>query len=661
MATKSRETRSATALPPLVPILAGLACAPLAGHLPAWTLLFAGTLLFGRMLATRKGLAPARLLLKLGLALAALAFVYGQFHTLRGARPGFSFFVALLGLKLLESDNERDFVVLIMACYVALLGGLVFVQSFVMAIYALIFLVVSLVGLSTVTQPLGPTRAARLRLVLGLLVRALPLALIAYFLFPRLDGGLWGGNAAGRGATTGISRVLRPGAFTRLIPSRQVAFRAIFPSGHVPVRRQRYFRVYVMNRTNGRTWRRSPTARAVDTGPASSAITRYTVLLQPTQGRALPALDWPLPEPGLKLVSGDLLQAARPVDHLIRYRAKAAGLPHATLPAAERTQDLTLPSNLDPRILGLAHHLAGNERSVDERVQRTLHYFISHHFVYSLTPPPMGHDPIARFLFTSRRGYCTDYAAAFATLMRAEGVPSRVVVGYAGGTFNPIGHDVIIRARDAHAWTEVWIGSRWLRVDPTMAIAPAVIDYGVSAVARLAALGRSHLPANRRARHRLLDGSSWREARYHWMLWHDAFTTAWDNWVIDYNWRRQEHMLQHLGWRDVHRLWLAALLAALLPATILLLKTLNAASVRQDPPRALYAAFEQKLARIGIARRAYEGPDDYARRVIRLRPDLEIAVRSITEIYVRIRYADHHWEFQQLRNAVRRFRPSARH
>lgn len=634
---------------------------PLAGHLPAWTLLFAGTLLFGRMLATRKGLAPARLPLKLGLALLALALVYGQFHTLRGARPGFSFFVTLLGLKLLEADNERDFVVLILACYVALLGGLVFVQSFAMAIYALIFLVLSLVALSTVAQPLGPTPAARLRLVLGLLVRALPLALVAYFLFPRLDGGLWGGNTGGRSATTGISRVLRPGAFARLIPSRRVAFRAIFPRGRVPVRRQRYFRVYVMNQTNGRTWHRSSTPRAVDIGSPSSAITRYTVLLQPTRRRALPALDWPLSEPGLKLVSGDLLQAARPVDHLIRYRAKASRLPRATLPVAERAQDLALPGDLDPRILRLAHHLAGNSRSPAERVQRTLHYFISHHFVYSLAPPLMGHDPVARFLFTVRRGYCTDYAAAFATLMRAEGVPSRVVVGYAGGTFNPIGHDVIIRARDAHAWTEVWIGSRWLRVDPTMAIAPAVIDYGVSAVARLAALGHSHAPVNRRALHRLLNESAWRQARYHWMLWHDAFTTAWDNWVVDYNWRRQEHMLQRLGWQDVHRLWLAAFLAALLPAAIFLLKTLSAASGRQDPTSALYAAFERKLARIGIARRTCEGPDDYAQRVIRARPDLEIAVRSVTELYVRIRYADHHWEFQQLRNAVRRFRPSARH
>lgn len=661
MATTARETRPATALPPLVLVLAVLACAPLAGHLPAWTLLFAGTLLSGRMLATHKGLAPARLTLKLGLAVAAIALTYGQFHTLRGARPGFSFFVALFGLKLLEADNERDFVVIILLCYIALLGGLVFVQSFAMAIYALAFLVLSFTVLGTVTQPLGPTAPERVRLVLGLLVRALPLALIAYFLFPRLDGGLWGGPVNGRGATTGISRVLRPGAFTRLIPSRQVAFRAIFPTGRVPNRTQRYFRVYVMSRTNGRSWRRSPMPHAIETGPPPSAITRYTVLLQATGRRALPALDWPLPQPGLKLASGDLLRATRPVNHLIRYVAKASRLPRETLPAAERAQDLALPRDLDPRILSLAHHLGGNGRPSAERVQRTLHYFISHHFVYSLTPPPMGQDPLARFLFTVRRGYCSDYAAAFATLMRAEGVPSRVVVGYAGGTFNPIGHDVIIRARDAHAWTEVWIRSRWLRVDPTMVVAPAVIDYGVSAVARLAAQGRSQFPANRSALHRLLDGSPWRRARYHWMLWHDAFTTAWDNWVIDYNWHRQEHMLQHLGWRDVHRLWLAVLLAALLPVTIVLLKTLGAVSGRRDPTSALYAAFERKLARIGIPRRACEGPNDYAQRVISGRPDLATAVRSITETYVRIRYADHHWEFRRMRNAVRRFRPSVRH
>ncbi|MHB1950515.1 MAG: transglutaminase TgpA family protein [Acidiferrobacteraceae bacterium] len=659
MATATRDAQARTALPPLLPLLAALACAPLVGHLPVWTFLFAGALLLARGLSEKRGFAPARVTLKAGLAVVALALVLDEFHTLRGAEPGFSFFVTLFGLKLLEATDERDFIVVILLGYVAFLGGLVFVPSIAMALYAIAFLVLSLVALNTVIQPRGPASADRVRLVLALLVRAAPVALVAYLLFPRFTGGLWGGSVSNRRASTGISRTLRPGAYSALIPSRRIAFRIIFPAGRVPPRMQRYFRVYVMNRTDGRTWR-AASARDMISPPVGRAdALRYTVLLEPTGRRALPALDWPLPTNGTALVSGDLLRSRHRIDHLVRYRAAATPSPPATLSDRTRARDLALPPNLDPRVLRLARDLAGGDRTVMEKVGRTLHYFSAHHFTYSLAPPPMGDRPIARFLFSVRRGYCTDYAAAFATLMRAEGVPARVVVGYAGGTFNPIGHDVIVRARDAHAWTEVWNGSHWMRVDPTLAVAPMVIDDGISAVVRLVAHHRGPLvapsgPADLPAR------SSLAEARHRWMLWHDALTTTWDNWVTGYDWRRQGRLLARLGWHGARRRGLAILLAVLLAILLLVLRARGARWRPRDSAIRLYTTFLRRLARLGLTRSPHEGPDDFARRVISARPDLEAPVRSITTAYVGIRYADRHDELGRLRETVRRFRPRPR-
>ncbi|MHB1529285.1 MAG: transglutaminase TgpA family protein [Acidiferrobacteraceae bacterium] len=656
--TLSKRGPVATPLPALLPIVAGLSLLPLADHLPWWTLVFATALLIWRVHAERRSLPPVPLPLKLCLALAALAAVYAQFHTLRGAEPGFSFFVAMFGLKVLETKTRRDLVVLVLLSYIALLGGLVFAQSVAIGLYALGFLVLSLVTLGTIAQPVGPPLKNRFQLALTLLIKALPLALIVYLLFPRLAGGLWGMTATHRTAETGLSDVLRPGAFTRLIPSRRVAFRVLFKKGDAPPRDRRYFRVYVMTRTDGRSWRVQRRGQEVERPTATRANLRYTLLLQPTDRRALPALDWPLPIPGAMLVTGDLLRAHRPVNHLFRYRARATLTPPSSLTPAARTRDLALPQAIDPRILKLAQHLAGGAQTAAARIAHTLHYFVAHGFVYTLAPPPMGRDPLATFLFKAHRGYCTDYAAAFATLMRAEGVPSRVVVGYAGGTYNPVGHDFIVRARDAHAWTEVWLKDHWQRVDPTAVVAPAVLDYGVGAILRLTARGHWPLPTGQKVTRRLLARPFWSAARYRLMLWHDAFTTTWDYWVTNYNWRRQERLLHALGWRDVRRMSLGGAVFAFAMLGILATKAFGTRAPRpRDPATAAYLRFHKRLARIGLPKHPHEGPSDYAARVTRIRPDLAPQVAAITRAYIDARYGRGKLNGRRLKTEIRRFRP----
>src|SRR4030095_16740700 len=88
--------------------------------------------------------------------------------------------------------------------------------------------------------------------------------------------------------------------------------------------------------------------------------------------------------------------------------------------------------------------------------------------------------------------FCEHYAAAFTMVMRAAGVPSRIVTGYQGGEFNPLGGYLLVRQSDAHAWSEIWVAGRgWLRVDPTAAVAPERIERGIAApLAHAPALAR---------------------------------------------------------------------------------------------------------------------------------------------------------------------------
>src|SRR5262247_1064620 len=109
-----------------------------------------------------------------------------------------------------------------------------------------------------------------------------------------------------------------------------------------------------------------------------------------------------------------------------------------------------------------------------------LRMFREQEYVYTMRPPLLAANVVDEFLFATRRGFCEHFAAAFTVVMRAAGIPARVVTGYQGGEFNPYGGYLLVRQSDAHAWSEVWIDGRgWQRVDPTAAVAPERIERGL--------------------------------------------------------------------------------------------------------------------------------------------------------------------------------------
>src|ERR1039457_5975328 len=114
--------------------------------------------------------------------------------------------------------------------------------------------------------------------------------------------------------------------------------------------------------------------------------------------------------------------------------------------------------------------------------ERALSYFREQGFVYTLEPPLLGRDSVDEFLFGSKSGFCEHYASSFVFLMRAAGVPARVVTGYQGGDINPVDGYMIVRQSDAHAWAEVWLKGRgWVRFDPTAAASPVRVESGIAA------------------------------------------------------------------------------------------------------------------------------------------------------------------------------------
>ena len=633
--------------PPVIAALIVLACLPLLAHLPWWTVA-TGLLFTGWRYARDRYVARAPRALLWLLVAAVTLLVYAHFHTLFGEHPGLSFLVMLLGLKCLESDSRRDAVVLVLLCYVTLLGDILFQPSMAMGAFALLFLTASFVALSVIAQPRGLGMRQRVRQSTVIMLQAIPLAALAYVVFPRVAGGLW--HSAPRPVgQTGLTPDLRPGSLSALLSSRAVAMRVIF-HGPRPARDRRYFRAYVLTVTNGRVWRpgRLRTVGHTQGGPFFS----YTVLLNPTGNRVLPALDWPLKVPrGDTLGPGGVVRARHAVRHLVRYRVTSGARRYGPLTAAGRRRDLALPATLNPRIRRLVARWRKISSAPRALAKDALSYFVRHHFVYTLNPPTMGRHPISRFLFHVRAGYCEDYAAAFATLMRAAGVPARVVVGFFGGEFNPDGGDIIVRNYDAHAWDEIWVGGRWLRIDPTAVVAPGALQERWPAFRRFLEHGTT------------FHGSrSWWDRVHHRLgLWRDAATTEWDNWVVDYSRHRQAELLRRLGWRDAGPLALGLVTLILAITAVSLVKTLGGRVRRvRDPARSAYERYCRRLQRVGLVRTAGEGPRDFGLRARQARPDLGAEIATITRCYVECRYGERREALAELKARVARFRPRFR-
>jgi transglutaminase-like putative cysteine protease len=99
--------------------------------------------------------------------------------------------------------------------------------------------------------------------------------------------------------------------------------------------------------------------------------------------------------------------------------------------------------------------------------------YLRENFTYTLSTsePPEGVSPIEDFLFNSRKGYCEHYATAMVLMLRSVGIPSRIVTGFYGGEMNAYGGYMIVRQSNAHSWVEALINKKWLRFDPTPAVA----------------------------------------------------------------------------------------------------------------------------------------------------------------------------------------------
>jgi transglutaminase-like putative cysteine protease len=479
-----------------------------------------------------------------------------------------------------------------------------------------------------------------------LLLQAAPVMLVLFFLFPRVQGPIFGFPQATSAGVTGLSDRMSPGDLSNLGLSDEVAFRVQFDS-HAPKPAAMYWRGPVLWDFDGRTWMAGePPPRLLPRHEARGEPLRYTVTLEPHSTRWMFAIDLPGKLPaGTYLLSDYQLLAMRPVRNRVRYEMTSdLGYRYGMEESPEMLQRaLRVPPGYNPRALELARALRARSATDQEVITNALNLFRTQLFFYTLVPPPLGRDSVDEFLFNTRRGFCEHYASAFVFLMRAANIPARVVTGYQGGEMNPVGEYLIVRQSEAHAWAEVWLqGEGWVRIDPTAAVSPARVELGIAA----AVPQSDPLPVSVRG------NLAWiKQLRLTW----DAVANSWNQWVLGYTPDRQVKFLHSVGisspsWQTSAILMMTASgLVALALAAVVLLKL---RSVRGDPVQRVWLRFCRKLEKLGCPRASAEGPVDFARRAAQSFPALAQQIDAIARLYVDLRYGVGKGSVRELQSRV---------
>ncbi len=604
---------------------------------------------------------------KAGLIISSFAGIYFSYGSIIGLEPTIALLLTAFALKLIELAQRKDGYVLLFLGYFICITEFLFSQDLPIVLYSLLNVTLVTTALVAMHRP-GEHQFNRktIRLAAVMLLQALPLMLVLFFLFPRI-GPLWSVPIKSHTAKTGVSDFMRPGDISRLGKSDEVAFRVQF-EGDIPNPADLYWRGLVMSRLEEGAWRslRYFDVPAAERRPrpvqTSGAALDYQVIIAPTQQHWLYSLRYATPaSPGIMTSPDYVLFTPAEIEdeRLYRVRSWPEAQLELTLSDYRRGVELQLPPTENPATTAFARELYEQANNPRAFVDAVLARFTQEAFSYTLNPPLLPEDnPLDAFMFQTRTGFCEHYAAAFVVMMRAAGVPARVVAGYQGGEVNPLNRTVIVHQFDAHAWAEVWLdGEGWVRIDPTASVSPDRIEWGLERALEKEGSFLSDSPLSL-MRYR---GVAWLNIL---RLRYDALTYRWQSWVTGFNRDRQFQLLNDvfdgISARKFVLVLIGTWLLVLLPIAFSLLRRRDKHPLpAQDK---YYLQFCQRMAALGFVRAPGETADAFCARICRALPGMATDVREITTLYCGVAYAAQarpgDEATQQLKRAVARFRPA---
>ena len=639
---------------------------PLFFFLAIWIPVVWGFTLFWRI-QIHRGVWPfPRVGLKITLGVISITGLVISYAGSFGVEPMVAFLVSSFSLKLLEVRKPKDVILVLSVGFFAIAALFLFMQGPWITLYGIFACVVNFAAWEAVYRK-GDTKVlTQLRSGAVLILQALPVMVILFLVVPRLNP-LWNIPTVSGGGTTGFSEVMSPGDLSNLAQSNETAFRVTFKD-EIPPPSQMYWRGLVLDNFNGRSWEEgrpvswfSGVRSGSEPHPQWGLVVDenslkydYTVLLEPHQHHWLFTLEAPLSIDtkltDVGLGPNLLSYARRPVASRLQYSASSVSSYRTRLALGEyERRFLTrLPREYNPETQALAKSWRAQGLNDSQIIEQALTLF-NQSFGYTLSPPTLGRDSVDEFLFGSKRGFCEHFSSAFVVLMRAADIPARVVVGYQGGQLRENEGYIIVRQADAHAWTEVWLpDTGWTRVDPTAAVSPERIEYGLEAAL-------SAVEAN------LIDGAVFRSGALSWVsqlqLFADFIDYRWASTVLSYDNDQQAGVLSKLlGGTDPVRVmvFLLSTIGLILLAYYLYFNfTGKRANSRVE--YAVYLRLCRKLARQNITPEAGETPKAFFARASKALPKQAHQIKQFSEAFERLVYADDSAQLARLKALVKQF------
>ena len=569
------------------------------------------------------------------LTLCGLALLYSQHQGILGRDAGTRLFVTALALKLFEIKSERDLYLITYLAFIVAASQFLYEQSLLMAAYIL-FVCCALLATLVCINSRKPQTGAALKAAAIIIAQALPMAVVLFILFPRIEAPRWLLFNEKHQAKTGLSDSMEPGSISSLGMSDELVFRVKF-TGTMPPPAQRYWRGPVLSRTDGKHWTQVTDTRFglfLEKIVFEGSPYQYTLLMEPQDKKWVFALDMPADYslPLSRNANYQLITSENP-DKRVEYKITSyTQYNTGTITQTEYKDATQLPAEPSGKIKQLVNQLHGFDSTPEHFIKALLNHFRTENFHYTLTPPLMEAYPIESFLFKTRYGFCSHYAAAFVYLMRVANIPARVVTGYQGGELNKIGGFLEIRQADAHAWAEVWLKNRgWARVDPTAAVAPERIEQNFNMERLMSGGIYSFAPASATAQ----EVFNWlKQARQLW----SNIDYSWQRWVINYDNRNQSRFLSSLGISNIKVMIYWMIVITALMTAILSWFLLHQKQKNTDQALRTYNRFCKKLAKAGLLRGAGEGVKDFADRVKIKLPEHTRDIDQITEVFIKLRY-----------------------
>lgn len=612
----------------------GLIALPHSSHLPGPLVIFFFIMLFWRFIGIwNPRWLPGKILLYV-FTFTGLALLYQQHLGWLGRDPGTSLFMTALSLKLMEVKRQRDIYLIAYLAFIVAASQFLYEQSIFMAVYIVFVCSVLLAAMVMINSRQANIKAS-LKKAMTILMQALPLTLIIFVFFPRVEAPRWLLFEDPNRAMTGLKDSMEPGSISDLGLSDELAFRVKF-TGNIPPVASLYWRGPVFSYTDGKRWtqgRHQGAGMTPSVPEFKGDVYRYTLLMEPQDKPWVYALDMPSGFSDELFQNADYQMLTRKAPDKRSEYQLTSSLQYSTglLQEDERVRNTQLPGAVSPKIRRLITDLQSGTNLTEQLVGSIMRHFREEGFSYTLRPPLMETNPVETFLFETRTGFCSHYAAAFVYLMRVANVPARVVTGYQGGTLNEVGGFLEIRQADAHAWAEVWVKDRgWVRYDPTAAVAPERIDQTSYFQQQFGDELAQLVPR------RNLQGS------FEWLkttreLWR-SFDYSWQRWVINYHSANQLKFLASLGISGLNKMiyWLIA--GVMVFTAVLSGYLFRQRQKPKDKALQLYARFCKKMAARGLIIRAGEGPQDFAGRIKLVFPELAGSVDRITGLFIRYRY-----------------------